>query len=166
MESLYRSLSAAVRRPRGVTRSPPFCVEGTEVAVGLVVDRWLDRARVPVVAVVSSGELWFMIEGARGAAPADGLLSDRPISFLGTSVFCGLSKRSREGAPSDLGGGGRNRRSPVVGISGTSSLQEVRGPWCNFFFLEGLFARWVGQLSCVSLYGVSVLLVLYVFLNF
>ena len=74
MESLYRSPSAAVRRPRGVTRSPPFCVEGTEVAVGLVVDRWLDRARVPVVAVISSGELWFMIEGARGARP-------RPMGF-------------------------------------------------------------------------------------
>ena len=103
-----------------------------------MVDRWLDRARVPVVVVVGGGELWFMIEGVRGAAPADGLLSEGPISFLGTSVFCGLSKRSREGATSDLGGGGRNRRSPVVGISGTSSLQEVWGPWCNFFFLEGL----------------------------
>ena len=39
VESLYRSPSVAVRRPRGVTRSPAFCVEGTEVAVGLVDDR-------------------------------------------------------------------------------------------------------------------------------
>ena len=29
VESLYRSPSAAVRRPRGVMRSPPFYVEGT-----------------------------------------------------------------------------------------------------------------------------------------
>ena len=164
MESLYRSPSAAVRHPRGVTRSPAFCVEGTEVAVGLVDDWWLDRARVPVMAVGGSGELRSKIEGARGAAPADGLLGVGPISFLGTSVCCGLSKRSREGAPSDLGGGGRNRRSSVV-ASGAFGLQEVWGPRCNFFFLEGLFARWVGQLSCLSLNGVSVL-VLYVFLNF
>ena len=135
-----------------------------EVAVGLVDDWWLDRARVPVMAVGGSGELRSKIEGARGAAPADGLLGVGPISFLGTSVCCGLSKHSCEGAPSDLGSGGRNWRSSVV-TSRAFGLQEVWGLGCNFFFLEGLFARWVGQLSCVSLYGVSVL-VLKVFLNF
>ena len=116
------------------------------------------------MAVVGGGELRSKIEGVRGAAPADGLLGDGPISFLGTRVFYGLSKCSREGAPSDLGGGGRNRRSSVV-ASGAFGLQEVWGPGCNFFFLEGLFARWVGQLSSIFLYDVSVL-VLYVFLNF
>ena len=50
---------------------------------------WIEL-EVPTVAVIIGGVVRSEIEGARGAAPADELLGDSLISFLGTSVYCGF----------------------------------------------------------------------------
>ena len=118
VESLYRSLSAAACCPRGAMGAPAFYFEGTVVAAGFAEDGWLDRAR-----------------GSRGGGRhrRRGLIRDRGCSGCGPGRRASqrqphlvprnecllrlLSKRLRDGAPSDLGGGGRSRRSLLVGIS-------------------------------------------------
>ena len=81
-----------------------------------------------------------------------------------------VPKHSCVEGPSGLqvhGRGRSRRRSLVTGIYGVFGLQRVWGPSCNFPFVGALCAIWVGQLSSISLYSVSVVYwSLYVFLNF
>ena len=121
MESLYRSLLAAARCPRGAIGEPAFYFIGTEVTAGFAEDRWLDRARGSRGGSRHRRRGSIQIEGARGVAPADGLqphLVPRNECLLRL-----LSKRLRDGAPSDLSGGGRSWRSLLVGISGAFDAQ-------------------------------------------
>ena len=73
-----------------------FCFEGAEVAVGIADAGKLDRLEVPTAAIVAGGEFWSRSGGARGTAPADGLLGVasstaarfQNVHVLGLPLFC------------------------------------------------------------------------------
>ena len=126
VESLYRSLSAAARCPRGAMEAPAFYFVNTEVAAGFVEDGWLDRARGSHGGGHHRRRGSIRDRGCSGCSPGRRASRQQPhLVPRNECLLRLLSKRLRDGAPSDLGGGSRSRRSQLVGISGAFDAQGL-----------------------------------------
>ena len=162
VEPVYRRSLPTASRPVREVSSPAFGCEGVEVAAGVVEARRMDWARFPCGGGCRRQRAFIHGQEGSGYVPGRWAFSECFIPSLVSGVLYG-SFQSHGAMGLLLAWGERQLESAAVSGSGgrrrtldDSVCRGSKGFVVISFFLRGLCAIWVGQLSSVSSLDVSV----------